>query len=169
MKNLKATLISLLAFVLFGGFIVYEIFSNNQGSPATLPSNNQNTISASQNKNNNSNTQNTQQTPPQNIPAPTTPAQTGYKNGQYTGNVADAFYGQMQVKAIISGGKLTDIQFLQYPNHAGHSSQISSSSLPQLKSEAIHAQNANVNIISGATQTSQAFIQSLASALSQAS
>ncbi len=90
-----------------------------------------------------------------------------YKNGSYTGVVADAFYGKLQAIAIIQNGALTNITFPQYPTH-GHSGQISNQSLPVLKQEAITAQSANVNVVSGATQTSDAFNQSLASALAQA-
>lgn len=101
----------------------------------------------------------------------TTQAQTAnvsYKNGSYTGNASDAYYGTVQVKAIISGGKLTDVQFLNYPRDRNYSAQINSQATPYLKSEAIQAQTANVDIVSGATLTSEAFIQSLQSALTQA-
>src|SRR5260370_38615779 len=55
------------------------------------------------------------QTTPQPTALPT--KQLGrYKDGAYTGNAADAIYGNLQVKAIIQGGTLTDVQFLQYPN-----------------------------------------------------
>jgi len=91
-----------------------------------------------------------------------------YKDGTYTGSAADAFYGTVQVAAVIKGGALTDVQMLQYPKDNGHSLQVSNASLPRLKQEAIAAQSANVNIVSGATQTSQAFKQSLAAALAQA-
>ena len=91
-----------------------------------------------------------------------------YKDGTYTGSVADAFYGNIQVQAVISGGKITDIQFLQYPNDNGHSAAVNQQADPMLTQEAIQTQNANVNIISGATDTSQAFMQSLSSALTQA-
>ncbi|HVN26612.1 MAG TPA: FMN-binding protein [Candidatus Paceibacterota bacterium] len=91
-----------------------------------------------------------------------------YKNGTYTGTAADAFYGTIQVSAVISGGKLTDVKFLQYPNDPGHTAEVSREALPQLKQEAITAQSATVDIVSGATQDSQAFQQSLASALAQA-
>ncbi len=90
-----------------------------------------------------------------------------YKDGSYTGSTADAFYGNIQVKAIISGGKITDVQFLQYPSDRSRSIAINTLAMPNLKQEAIHAQNANVNIVSGATDSSNAFIQSLSSALSQ--
>jgi uncharacterized protein with FMN-binding domain len=92
----------------------------------------------------------------------------GLKDGQYTGNAADAFYGYIQVKAIINGGKITDVQFLRYPNDRSTSIAINKQAMPYLKQEAVQAQSAQVNIVSGATDTSQAFIQSMASALSQA-
>jgi uncharacterized protein with FMN-binding domain len=91
-----------------------------------------------------------------------------YKDGTFTGNPADAFYGNIQVQAIISGGKITDIQFLQYPNDRSRSIAINTISMPILKQEAIQAQNANVNVVSGATDSSNAFVQSLSSALAQA-
>ena len=91
-----------------------------------------------------------------------------YKNGSYTGNVIDAYFGNIQVKAIISGGKITDVQFLDYPKGSGTSLKISNNSMPVLKQEAIKIQNSNVDIVSGATQTSQAFQVALASALSLA-
>lgn len=91
-----------------------------------------------------------------------------YKDGQYTGSVADAYYGYIQVLAIVSGGKLTDVRFLQYPNDQPNSVAINSQAMPYLKQEALQAQSAHVNIISGATDTSQAFVQSLSSALSRA-
>ena len=91
-----------------------------------------------------------------------------YKDGTYIGNSADAYYGSVQVKAIISGGKITDVQFLNYPQDRRTSQQINSQAMPYLTSEAIAAQSANVDMVSGASETSQAFQKSLASALSQA-
>ena len=96
------------------------------------------------------------------------PQSSQFKNGSYIGNTADAYYGNLQVRATISGGRLTNVEFLQYPNDRGHSIEISNLSLPQLRSEAIKAQTASVDIVSGATQTSEAFIQSLQSALTMA-
>ncbi|MDE2019366.1 MAG: FMN-binding protein [Patescibacteria group bacterium] len=106
--------------------------------------------------------------PPAPKPAPS-PASTGlYKNGNYIGPVTDAFYGNLQVVAVVQGGKLADVQFPVYPSDSGHSLEVSQIALPQLRQEAIQSQSANVNIVSGATQTSQAFQQSLAAALAQA-
>jgi len=95
--------------------------------------------------------------------------QTGlYRNGQYVGNVTDAYYGSVQVRVTVRNGKLADVQFLQYPNDRNTSVRINSQAMPYLKQEAIQAQSAQVDIVSGATDTSQAFIQSLSFALDQA-
>ena len=83
-----------------------------------------------------------------------------YKDGTYTGSVADAYYGNIQVQAVISGGRLTDVIFLQYPSDRRTSVSINTQAMPYLKSEAISAQSANVNIVSGASDSSQAFRQS---------
>lgn len=99
---------------------------------------------------------------------PQSKSTSAYKDGTYTGSSADAYYGYIQVQAVIKGGKLTDVIFLQYPNDQENSIAINTQAMPYLKQEAIQAQGANVNVISGATDTSQAFVQSLADALNQA-
>lgn len=104
----------------------------------------------------------------QNLPQVVQPVSGQYKNGKYTGDVTDAYYGNVQVKAIITGGKITDVQFLQYPNDRRTSIMINTQAMPYLTQEAIQAQNANVDTISGASQTSRAFRESLQSALDQA-
>jgi uncharacterized protein with FMN-binding domain len=107
---------------------------------------------------------------PTNIPVPTAvPTRAGqYNDGTYMGDAADAFYGLIQVKAVIQNGRLADVQFLQYPNDRQTSIEINTQAMPWLKEEAIAAQSANVDIISGATDSSQAFRQSLGSALAKA-
>jgi uncharacterized protein with FMN-binding domain len=97
-----------------------------------------------------------------------TPVTGIYKDGTYTGDVADAFYGNIQVKVTISDGKISDVQFLQYPNDRRNSIEINTYAMPILRQEAISAQSAQVDIVSGATDTSRAFIESLGTALSQA-
>ena len=104
------------------------------------------------------------------IPTPTpTPKPKGqYKDGNYTGSVEDAFYGNIQVQAKISNGKITDVVFLQAPNDNRTSQFINSQADPMLTQEAIQTQNANVDGVSGASASSQAFQASLANALAQA-
>ena len=102
-------------------------------------------------------------------PTPAPVVNTGkYKNGNYTGNVIDAYYGNVQVKAVIFGGKITDVQFLDYPKDRQTSVRINSRAMPYLTSEAIALQDSNVDTVSGASFTSAAFRKSLAGALSQA-
>ena len=91
-----------------------------------------------------------------------------YKDGTYTGSSSDAFYGYIQVSATISGGRLSDVTFLDYPHDRGTSIEINSYAMPLLKQQAIQAQSAQVDGVSGATDSSMAFIQSLGDALNQA-
>jgi uncharacterized protein with FMN-binding domain len=91
-----------------------------------------------------------------------------YKDGSYTGSVEDAFYGNVQVQVLISNGKLTAVNFLHYPNDNRTSIRINSQATPLLSQEAITAQSAQVDGVSGASATSQAFQASLADALTQA-
>jgi uncharacterized protein with FMN-binding domain len=92
----------------------------------------------------------------------------GLSDGTYTGSQENAFYGVVQVQAVVNGGRLTDVQFLRYPSDRRTSQQINQRALPVLESEAITAQSANVDSVTGATFTSEAFMASLDSALSQA-
>ncbi len=141
----------LLSLAVVGSFLVYSIHKHIEASPlqknsyiypTSAPTNTISTVSPS--------------------------IKTGWKDGNYTGNSADAFYGNIQVRATIQNGSLVQVEFLQYPNDRSTSVEINSQAMPLLQSEAIQAQSANVDIISGATDTSNAFRESLASALSQA-
>lgn len=110
-------------------------------------------------------------------PAPTTSPSGGStssgtsgsaKNGTYTGSAIDTMYGPVQVRATVSGGKLTHIDVLQVPDNGRYENEIVAQALPMLQSEALSAQSANIDIVSGATFTSQGYAQSLQSALNQA-
>jgi uncharacterized protein with FMN-binding domain len=105
--------------------------------------------------------------------ATTAPGATGtsgshYKDGTYTGSVDDAQWGYVQVQTVVQNGKIASVKFLQYPNDRERSVYINGIADPELISEAIQAQSAQVDIISGATDSSLAFMQSLSDALSQA-
>ncbi|TPN50352.1 FMN-binding protein [Mesorhizobium sp. B1-1-9] len=93
----------------------------------------------------------------------------GYADGVYTGPAADAYYGIIQIQALVQGGQLTALKVLKYPSDRRTSININRQALPMLRDEAISAQSANVDIVSGATLTSRAFIQSLRGALKKAS
>jgi len=90
------------------------------------------------------------------------------KDGTYTGSEVDAYYGLVKVQTTISSGRITDVQFLEYPQDRRTSVRINSIAVPDLKQEAIQAQTANVDIVSGATLTSEAFRVSMQAALDAA-
>jgi uncharacterized protein with FMN-binding domain len=92
----------------------------------------------------------------------------GSKSGTFTGASESTDFGPVQVSATVSGGKLTDVTVLQVPDNGGYEQQIVQVALPELKSEALSAQNANIDVVSGATYTSQGYAESLQSALDQA-
>ena len=98
---------------------------------------------------------------------PAAPASHG-KDGTYTGTAANTQYGPVQVRATVSGGKLTDVTVVQVPDNGRYEDQIVTVALPILHSEALSKQSANIDIVSGATYTSQGYSQSLQSALDQA-
>jgi uncharacterized protein with FMN-binding domain len=95
-------------------------------------------------------------------------ASSQYKDGTYTGPEADAYYGNVQVQVTIQSGKIANVNFLDYPQDRRTSARINSIATPYLVTEAIQAQSADVDIISGATLTSEAFVKSLQVALNQA-
>lgn len=95
-------------------------------------------------------------------------APVSYQDGTYQGSPIDAYYGLVQVQVTIQNGTIQQVQFLQYPNDRRTSQQINSIAMPYLQQETIQAQSAQVDIISGATLTSEGFIMSLQSALQAA-
>lgn len=92
----------------------------------------------------------------------------GYTNGIFKGRRESAYYGIVQVEAIIRGGNIIDVRFLSYPNDNGTSRYINSIAMPRLKREAVRAQGSHVRLVSGATFTSEAFHLSLHTALVKA-
>ena len=159
---MKKTIVSV---VIIGTFVLYSFLHAHSGLVAVVPT----TSAESRSSSSSATATPSTETPPATV-TPGTTATSGslYKDGSYTGSIADAQWGVVQVKAVIKSGKITDVQFLQYPNDRNRSIYINSIADPQLTSEAIQAQNANVDIVTGATDSSEAFIQSLSDALSQA-
>lgn len=73
----------------------------------------------------------------------------------------------MQVRVVISGGRISDVQALQLPTDRAESAYISQQPGPWLRSEVLQAQSANIDITSGATNTSHSYAQLVESALQQ--
>lgn len=93
----------------------------------------------------------------------------GFKDGTYTGSTSQIAYGPVQVAVVINGGKITDVNFLQMPGDLGHTQEVTAQSEPLLKQQTLSNQNAHVDFVSGATDTSFGYQQSLQAALDQAS
>lgn len=89
------------------------------------------------------------------------------RNGSFTGSVIDTRYGPVQVRAVVGDGRLRSVVVLQQTD-GGRSSQIDSYALPVLTAEALKAQNADIDIVSGATYTSTGYARSLQAALDSA-
>jgi uncharacterized protein with FMN-binding domain len=76
-------------------------------------------------------------------------------------------YGPVQVQIVVTNGKIADVRALALPR-GGHSGRISQFVEPILRSQALAAQSASIDGISGATFTSSAYAQSLQAALDAA-
>jgi uncharacterized protein with FMN-binding domain len=105
-------------------------------------------------------------------PVPTataSPASTpAFKDGTFTGQDFPNPYGDVQVAVVISGGKITDVQTIQMPSDRQRSAEISQAAAPMLHDEVIQIQGAKIDILSGATFTSESYAQSVQAALDQA-
>lgn len=98
----------------------------------------------------------------------TTTSSTTYKDGTYTGKATTTKWGDVQVQTTIKSGKITAVNVLEYPNDNGHDKEINSQALPVYKAEAIKAQSAKIDSVSGASETYKGFTGSLQDALTQA-
>ena len=83
------------------------------------------------------------------------------------GPAVDMKWGPVQVTIVVKGKTLTDVQATA-PTERSRSAFINNQAIPILRQEALQAQSANIDLLSGATMTSQAFAQSLQAALTQA-
>lgn len=104
-------------------------------------------------------------TPPSSTPSA---ASAGLKDGQFTGQDVATRFGDIQVRVTISGGRITDVQALQLPFDRQRSQAISDYVRQPLHEEVLQAQSAQIDTISGATYTSDAYAQSVQSVLDQA-
>lgn len=95
------------------------------------------------------------------------PASAGAQQ-QVDGDVVGTQFGDVQVRLVESGGTITDVQALQLPFDRRRSAEISQYAEPILRSEVLQAQSAQIDTVSGATYTSDAYDRSLQSAIDRA-
>lgn len=102
-------------------------------------------------------------------PSGAAPAATsGLTDGTFTGSPTSTRYGPVQVQITVTGGKIVDVQAVEYPTDNSRDRQINERAIPQLVSETLNAQSADIHLVSGATYTSQGYLDSLQSAIDQA-
>ena len=88
--------------------------------------------------------------------------------GTYPGSVVQTRFGSVQVQITVQAGKITDVTALQLTDAERKSVQISNRAAPLLRDEVLQAQSADVQTISGATVTSDTYLNSLQAALDAA-
>ncbi|MER7567295.1 FMN-binding protein [Streptomyces sp. NPDC097941] len=96
----------------------------------------------------------------------TAPAVTGTRT--VTGGTVQTRWGPVQVRITLKDGKLTEVTAVTYPTDNPRDQEINSYALPRLRTEALQAQSADIDTVSGATYTSEGYRQSLQSALDSA-
>lgn len=84
-----------------------------------------------------------------------------------TGSAVQTRYGAVQVEVTFSGNTITAVRTLQSPDGSGRDIAINSQALPILQQEVLASQSANIDTVSGATYTSEGYIQSVQSAIDQ--
>jgi uncharacterized protein with FMN-binding domain len=89
-------------------------------------------------------------------------------SGQFTGTDVGYRYGDIVVQITVANGRITNITIPQESATDPHSQSINGQAIPILTSEALAAQSLKFDVVSGATYTSDAFAQSLQSALTKA-
>ncbi|MEU3839832.1 FMN-binding protein [Streptomyces sp. NPDC028635] len=94
------------------------------------------------------------------------PGTTGTRTA--TGDSVDTRWGPVQVRVTVTGGRLTDVTAVVYPTENPRDQEINAYAIPQLRREALDAQSADIDSVSGATYTSDGYKQSLQSALDSA-
>ena len=87
----------------------------------------------------------------------------------YTGETVQTQWGPVQVQVTVSGGEIADVTTLQHPSGNPRDDEINAYALPVLRQSVLSAQSADIDLVSGATVTSQGYVGSLQSALDQAS
>ena len=160
-RMIKKFFLSSFVVFTFIAYVVHQRFTNPDSALSPVPT--LSSMVASQESSSSSNGIPVVQSPPT-----AASDQALYKDGVYTGPQIDAYYGLVEVQATVKNGKISDVQFLKYPNDRRTSVRINTIAMPWLQQEAIQAQSANINIISGATFTSEGFAMSLNAALKSA-
>ncbi len=113
-------------------------------------------------------------TPSSSARAPAVPAGPSSSSGSAagtrtsTGDVVQTRWGAVQVAITVAGGRITKVTVLQHPTGNPRDTEINDRALPVLVQETLDAQSAKIDVVSGATLTSNGYMTSLQSALDKA-
>lgn len=86
----------------------------------------------------------------------------------YDGEVVETRFGDVQVRVVIADGAIVDVVALKTPGGDHHNVEINNRAVPILRKAVLAAQSAEIDSVSGATYTSEAYRESLQSALDAA-
>lgn len=142
--------------------VSYKVAPHTAGLASTLPAQSPSPAQPSPSPSDSSSPSSTPSAAPSPSPSP------AGLSGTFTGADFPNRFGDVQVKVIITNGRITDVQPIQMPQDRAQSAYISQVAGPMLHDEVIQAQSAQIDIISGATYTSESYAQSVESALQQA-
>ena len=92
----------------------------------------------------------------------------GSVSGTFTGAQVQTRWGPVQVQIVVQDGRIASADAVAYPDANGHDRQINAYAIPQLDREVVQAQSASIDLVSGATVTSNGYVQSLQDAIDQA-
>ena len=167
MKKIFRNIVALVA-LLVAGFNAYLLFFKG-GSSSTVTASNLDSVQANETTSSSeassvasSSSQGSETTVQQESQTST------MTDGTYTGAVTSTRRGDYQVQITVSGGAITDISLLEYPNDDRRSQAINNSALPVYISEALSNQSSDVSLVSGASEAYNGFTGSLQDAINQA-
>ncbi|MFC4616962.1 FMN-binding protein [Cellulomonas algicola] len=89
-------------------------------------------------------------------------------SGTFTGAAVQTRWGPVQVQIVVQDGRITSADAVVHPDANGRDRQINAYAIPQLDQEVVQAQGASIDLVSGATVTSDGYVQSLQDAIDQA-
>ena len=145
---MKKALVALAAVAILGALAGYALTRDKSDAPAVEGSS---------------------QISPQNQTKDRSVAANHYPDGTYTGDLAETLYGNVQIAIVISGGRISDVQYLHMPDvEDGRSRQLTETAKPLLKATTLNKQSDKIDFVTGATSTSFGYQESLQSALDKA-
>jgi uncharacterized protein with FMN-binding domain len=96
------------------------------------------------------------------------PSSASPRTATYTGDSVNTQWGPVQVRITVSGGKIVKATAIVYPLNNPRDQEINAYAIPTLQQETVAANSAQIDMVSGATYTSEGYLGSLQSALNKA-